>query len=271
MKKNINLFNMLDYVDVIKFHINSNENQVYGYKAKLAQAAACQRSYLSQVLAGQTHFTLEHSIRVCKFWNYRKVDTDYFINLVEYNRAGSQELKEYFYAKLILIRDEQENLSKRIQDKEILPQEKAAIFYSNWQYMAIMILITIPSFRTTVAISQRLSLKEEIVVRVLEQLSELGLVVKNGVDWLACKNTIHVPRNSPFNSLNHANWRNIAVQNAFLSKTEDVHYTSVCSISKSDVNQIKDLVFKLIDKSREIIGPSAEEEIYCLTCDWFKV
>lgn len=271
MSKSTNLFNILNYIDVLKYQININEKTVYGYKAKLAQAAGCQRSYLSQVLSAQTHFTLEHAIRVCHFWNYNKVETDYFINLVEYNRSGSQELKEYFKNKLSLIREEQENLTNRIQVKEVLPQEKAAIFYSNWQYMAVLILLTIPKFRTSTAISQRLALKEDAILKVLQQLNELGLIIKKGMEWLPCENTIHVSRNSPFNSLNHANWRNIAVQNAFIGNTDDVHYTSVCSISKKDFTQIKDLVFKLIDKSRDIISPSAEEEVYCLTCDWFKV
>jgi len=181
------------------------------------------------------------------------------------------ELKEYFQNKLSLIREEQENLTNRIQVKEILPQEKAAIFYSNWQYMAILGLLTISKFRTPTAISQRLVIKEDTALKALQQLNELGLIIKKGMEWLPCENTIHISRNSPFNSLNHANWRNLAVQNAFLNNTDDIHYTSVCSISKNDFNQIKDLVFKLIDKSRDIVDPSIEEEIYCLTCDWFKV
>lgn len=271
MNINTNIFHALSYVDVIRVHIKSNEKMVYGYKAKLAEAAGCQRSYLSQVLAGQTHFTLEHAIRVCQFWSYRKSEKDYFINLVEFNRAGSEELKEYFREKLISIREEQENLTKRIQDKEVLPQDKAAIFYSNWQYMAVMILLTIPKFRTSSAISQRLMLKEDVVIMVLQQLAELDLVAKNGIEWIPRENTIHLPRNSPFNSLNHANWRNIAVQDAFLGNTNGIHYTSVCSISESDAVLLKDLLLKLIDKSREIISPSVEEEIFCLTCDWFKV
>lgn len=262
---------MLNYIDVIKHQITLNEKMVYGYKAKLAQAAGCQRSYLSQVLSAQTHFTLEHAIRVCHFWNYRKIETDYFINLVEYNRSGSQELREYFKNKLNLIREDQENLTKRFQAKEVLPQEKAAIFYSSWQYMAVLSVLTIPKFRTAAAISQRFAIKEETTLKILQQLNELGLVIKKGAEWLPCENTIHVSRSSPFNSLNHANWRNQAVQNAFIGNTDDVHYTSVCSISKNDFIQIKDLVFKLIDKSRDIVGPSTEEDVYCLTCDWFKV
>ena len=114
-------------------------------------------------------------------------------------------------------------------------------------------------------------MSEEFVQKTLVELKALGLVQNVGNDWLPTKNTIHVPRESQFNTLNHSHWRQRALQNAFLANEKDIHYTSVCTLSLNDVKRLRQVVFNLIDESRKIVELSKEEEMFCLTCDWFKV
>ncbi len=267
----MSIYQYINYITFLKSKIKIGEKSIYGYRARLADSIGCQRSYLSQVLSEKTHFTLEHAIKVAKFWELNLTEEDYFINLVEYNRAGSQELKTFFLGKMNQIRSTQENLSKRIQKKEILPDEKASILYSSWNYLAVLILVTIPAFRTVSTIAKRLHQDEKLILSILQKLKNLELIHFSGDEWLPLENTIHVPKDSPYNSINHANWRNLAVQHAFSGNEGEVHYTSVCSLSKSDAELIKQYVLQLIDKSREIVSSSEEQEAYCLTFDWFKI
>lgn len=261
------------YIDYRNYILNKAEMvvQKHGYKAQLAQAAGCQRSYFSQVLNETADLLPEHCLGLSEFWNHSPTETEYFLNMVLYSRAGTKKLKTHFKEKLEHFKKEQENLAKRITDKVVLAEEHAAIFYSNWQYLAITILISIPAFRKIAAISERLNLSEKVVKKALIDLEKLGMVYKSSDDWLATSATIHVPRESSFNAINHSHWRNKAVENAFISDEDSVHYTSVCTLSKTDVQRIKEMILQLIDESRTIVGPSKEEEIYCLTCDWFKI
>ncbi len=268
--ENNNIFSYIDYLAFIRKMLDMNA-RTYGYKAKLAAAAGCQRSFLSQVLSGSTHLTVEHAEGLGNFWQLRKIEKEYFLNLVLLARAGSKSLKEFLRQKINDMRRDQENLAKRITEKTILPDENAAIFYSNWQYLAVVILLTIPEFRTVESIARRLNLKNDIIKKTLQDLEALGLAVRSDDIWLATSTTIHVPRDSKFNSLNHTHWRNQAVQNSFLGDEESVHYTSVCSLSRADAEKMKQLMFQLIDESRKLVAPSKEEELFCLTCDWFKV
>lgn len=270
MDEKINIFNYIEYTSFLNKMINTHHN-VYGYKAQLAEAAGCQRSFISQVLAGSAHMTAEHAVGLGQFWNLTIVEKDYLLNLVLLARAGSKSLKDFLRQKIEVARKDQENLAKRIVEKTVLPEAEAATFYSNWQYLAITILLTIPQYRSINSIAGRLNLKDEFVNKSLRELEQMKLVIKIGSEWFPTSNTIHIPRESKFNSLNHSHWRNQAVQNSFLGDENAVHYTSVCSLSLTDAERLKQFVFKLIDESREIVAPSKEEELFCLTCDWFKI
>lgn len=127
-----------------------------------------------------------------------------------------------------------------------------------------------PATRTVEALSARLKLRPEHVQRVLEDLRGIQLVENHGSAWRAVEKNIHIPKTSRFNGMNHNHWRQKAVQNAFL-QTDDIHYTSVCTPSRADVLKMKQMMLEFIDKGREVIAPSAEEELYCLNCDWFRV
>lgn len=267
----VNVFSYLDYIDFMKEMIKSHRS-VYGYKAAIADSAGCQRSYLSQVLAGHSHLTVEHAAGLSDFFEFNDLEQEYFLNLVLLARASSLKLKAMLEKKISQMQQHQENILNRIvEKKEVLSDEAAAIFYSNWSYLAVLIATTIEELRTVKKLAVRLNLKEIYIEKLVEDLQRLGLLKNVNGEWVATNHTIHLPKNSPFNSLNHTHWRQLATQNSFTDQPGSVHYTSVCTLSQTDAEKIKSLMLQLIDDSRKIISPSKEEVLYCLTCDWFQV
>ncbi|MBC7743244.1 MAG: TIGR02147 family protein [Bdellovibrionaceae bacterium] len=263
------IFEYLKYVDYLKASIQNNA-ATYGYKAQIAEASNCQRSHLSLVLKGKAHFSIEQAISLADFFELDYKSKNYFLLLVQYARAGTQKLKLFVKTQIEEHLKAQENLSQRIVDKTVLPEEKSTIVYSSWEPLAIIISLSLPNIKTSAALAGRLRIKKEQVEKILNQLKEIGLTENHGADWRATEKTFHVPKTSRFNSVNHSNWRQKAVQNSFL-QNEDVHYTSVCTLSKADAKKMKQMMLEFIDKSREVVAPSAEEEMFCLTCDWFQV
>jgi len=270
MEQKNSIFNYLNYIEFLIYQVKINK-KVYAYKAQLAEMAGCQRSFISQVINDKAHISIEHAIGLASFWALSEIEKDYFLNLVLLARTSNKKLKEHLLRKLEAARKDSENLTKRIQEKTVLGDESASIFYSNWQYLAVTILISIPKFRTVGAIATRLGVSDGFVQKTLVELKVLGLVQNIGTEWVATNSTIHVPRDSQYNTLNHSHWRQRALQNAFLADDNDIHYTSVCTLTLNDAERIRQIVFRLIDESRKIVEPSKEEEIFCLTCDWFKV
>lgn len=50
--------------------------------------------------------------------------------------------------------------------------------------------------------------------------------------------------------------------------TFGVHYTGVSSISRRDIEKVKDILVEAIKKAREVIEPSKEEELVIPTIDF---
>lgn len=267
---NSRIFNYLDYIKWIHQAIRENKS-VFGYKAKLAEAAGCQRSYFSLVLREKSHLTLEHALGLAQFWRMTESERNYFLDLVNLGRAANQPLRDYYKQKLLKLRTEQENFAQRFLETQPLSNEFTAIFYSQWYYLAVMMALTIPSLRNPSALADRLKLDESTIIKVLQQLIDLGLAVKNGNQFFPTRTKLHLPKESHFNSLNHAHWRTKAVENSFLNRDGDIHYSSVCTLSRDDIEKIKQIILQSIDASREIIEPSKEEDLYCLNIDWFRL
>jgi uncharacterized protein (TIGR02147 family) len=266
----MSIYEYLDYVDWVTGLFQA-AGKAHGLKKRMADAIGCQQSYLSLVLKKEAHFTLEHAERLARFWQLPPDETDYLLLLVNFARAGSEELRSYYREKLARLKEQNEHIGHRIKNAEAFPEHEAAVYYSSWQYLAIHILISIPEFHSSKAIAERLQLPEKSVIRVLQYLERLGLAEFARERWRSTSRELHLPRESHFVSLHHGHWRNRAVDNSFLARPEDVHYTGVSSIAKKDIEKLRQLLFKLIDDSRGIIAPSAEEELICLNIDLYKV
>ncbi len=68
---------------------------------------------VSQVMAGSKDFTLEQAKKVAEYFVLPKFETDYFLLLVQIERAGTQDLKNYFREKRDEIKKESLKISKR--------------------------------------------------------------------------------------------------------------------------------------------------------------
>lgn len=267
----MNIFRYLSYVSYINDVVKKNSS-IYGYKAQMAKAANCQRSYLSQVLAEKAELMPEHALGLCEFWQLSRTESEYFLNLVNLSRASTQNLKKYYLEKIKQMQIDQENLAKKFSDTMVLPDAKAAIYFSHWQNIAILMCLTIPELQKPEKIAHRFEIPLSTVLKTLEILKGLEMVEKlQDGGWRTTNQTIHIQRESPYNTLNHLNWRRLAVDRSFSDPLGGIHYTSAATLSKQDAILIKDLVLKLIEDTRKVIAPSKEEELYCLTCDWFKV
>jgi len=266
----MSIFEHIDYMKFLKEKLKSSLPR-RGQKKVAAEAARCQPSYFSLVLKGQAHLTIEQAEGLCRYWRMSADETDFFVLLVSHARAGTSELKTYFKKKLKNLKEARENLSQRIQNAEVMPEIDAAIYYSNWLYLAVHIAISISSFQTERALADRLQVSAEAVNQVLNFLQRLGLAEQKDGAWRSTQKEFHLPKDSAFVSLHHGNWRRRAVDNALLRVPDDLHYTGVSSIAKRDIDVLRTKILALIDESRKIIGPSPEEELICFSVDLFVI
>ncbi|HWU42466.1 MAG TPA: TIGR02147 family protein, partial [Bdellovibrio sp.] len=176
------IFEFNDYKVFLKHLIRSNSS-LRGYQTKLAEAVDCQRAFISQVLHGKAQLTADQAIKACQFWQFRELETEYFLELIQYSKAGTQELRAYCAHRLEKLKSEQSELSSKFKSTGKLSEEQQSVYYSSWLFAAIHVLTSVPSYRTEAALSQRLMIPPTQVAATLSQLEKMKLVTKRSGKW----------------------------------------------------------------------------------------
>lgn len=267
----IHLFAAHEYRPYIKHWLDS-QVQSRGIMTKMAQSLGCQNSHLTRLLREEVHLTLDQAYALTSFMKLTEIETRYFLKLVELKRAGSPAFRQRLKAELDDMRREQENLATRFNKNQLGYLEKEMTYYSNWYWSAIHILTDIPQFQTSKAIAERLGLPEIMVKDCLQKLESFGMVkpTKSGA-WTFASGSLHLPKSSPMNSIQHGNWRSRAVADSQKSESRGLHYTITQSISRADFDKIKQIVLSAIDNYKAVADVSPPEELICFACDFFIV
>jgi uncharacterized protein (TIGR02147 family) len=262
------IFGFDNYLEYLQSFLKDNHDK-RGIHARLAKAGGMHPSYLSRILSGVIHLTPDQAAGLCEYWGLDRDDTIYFLLLVDHARAGTPRLKKILAEELKTLRDKHQDLGQQLMADKVDTQ-KENIYYSAWFYSAVHVLLTIPIYRTEAALADRLGLAIQETKQILETLAELGLVKKENSTWSPTKANIHLANQSWMASIHHSSWRVRSAQRIQFRDPHELHYTGVHSLSRKDFKVIKELLMKsLVDVDR-IIRPSKEEELYCLTLDWFK-
>jgi hypothetical protein len=195
----------------------------------------------------------------------------FFMLLVNQERAGHHRLKEYFADQIQEILQKREVISERIQVKQGLSEEARQTYYSTWYYAAIHILLSVPSMQTLPALVNHLRLPPKLVQEALDFLASVGLAQMKGERYKIGTSRIHLGKGSPLLAKHHMNWRLKTMQSLEGGSPEDLHYSSVISLSSKDAKKIKEMALSLLESAEPIINASPEEEVFAFTIDFFTV
>lgn len=267
-----NVFKFTDYKRLLRDHAKADRVK-RGYLRELAEAAGCQRSYFSSVLHSKNHLTPDHACALAQFWKLSDDETDYFLTLVDWQRAGGPLLKERLHRRLQKLKQSLEDFSKRLERPAIeLRTESEVTYYSSWIYSAIHILTSIPRFRIPTEIANHLNIPEKQVRDSLEILEQMGLVKPEGPNrWRHSSSSRHVKRGSALDSLHHNNWRQRAVLASQMAPESGVHFTSVTAMTEDAFAELRSLYLQLVDDCNLVAGPSDCEQLVCFSADLFLV
>lgn len=264
------IFGQKNYRKYIKSFTHSQKKSP-GILTRMADSIGCQNSHLSRLLREEVHLTPDQALAVCEFMKLTEPETKYFLKLVDYERAATPKLRERLEKEMQALMTEQENLAKRFQNEQMGSLEKEMTYYSSWFWSAIHILTDIPAYQSSSAIAARLNMDERFVRLCLQRLESFGLVKSEADRWKINTGSIHLPKLSPMNSIQHGNWRTQAVFKSQNPDSQGLHYTIVQSISRNDFQVIKQVLLEAIDRYRQIANQSPAEELICFTCDFFEV
>jgi uncharacterized protein (TIGR02147 family) len=269
MAQKSSIYDYLNYKAYLRFRMEQMERGGRGFRSELARAVGCQTGYVSQVLNSDANFSLEQGVLINKALSHSVQEGRFFLLLIEHARAGNAELKRHFRELIEEAVQNHLNLKERFQVKQTLSEKDQMIYYGHWSYVAVHVLVSVPAFQTAPAISKALGLSESKVRRIIEFLLSTGLMIEKHGRYQVGTTRLHLGKDSPLLAKHHANWRMKALASLEREEENTLRYTSVISVSESDVMEIKRRIVNLLEDYNSIVKDSKEETSYCLTLDFF--
>jgi len=266
------IYEFRDYRRFLGAWIASSAKEGRGQLARISEVAAIHKTTLSQIFHGSKELSLEQAHRVAQYLGLTDAETEYFVLLVNHERAGSVDLRKLILRQIEARQKSHQQLSNRVSRSRELSSEERSIYYSSWIYSAVRNLTAIDGFQSAAEISKKLGLELSLVNKVVEFLVENGLCVRKSEGLRPGPQMTHLESESPLVVRHHGNWRVKAMErHPVLRAEQELAYTAAMTLSVSDVGKIRALLADLVQKTDEVVGPSASEKLYCLCLDWFEV
>jgi uncharacterized protein (TIGR02147 family) len=265
------VFDYTDYKRYIDAIIRGRAASGRGFKAQIADAIGCQRGFISQVLQGEAHFSLEQGMKFNRLAAHPPGEGHFFLLLIQYNRAGSRDLKDYFRKQMKEIISQRLVLKNRLENEKCLPIEDQSRYYSAWYYSAIRVSVAIPTLQTQEALAQRFQLPIALVSETLSFLVSRGMVEQKGDRFFPATHHMHLGNDSTFTAKLHTNWRVKTLSTLEQERPKDLHYSCVMTVAEDDVLEVKSLLVNYIEELQKRVMPSKEEVVYAFCLDFFEL
>ncbi|HWU42963.1 MAG TPA: TIGR02147 family protein [Bdellovibrio sp.] len=266
----MSLFDHDDYRSYLREHIANLPNKGRGELSRLAQHLEVNTTWISQIMSGSQNFNQEQGYRLSLYLGHMELETDYFSLLIQIERAGTSELKEYLRKKLSAIKAESLKLSKRVVYEKKLSDQDRAIFYSSWIYSAIHIYTSLfAKGVTSDEIAERFGLSKLKVAEAVRFLLSVGIITEKSGRYLLGVQSTFIEQGSPYILKHHSSWRVKAIQKSESLSGTEMMVTGQYSISKKDFLILREKLTEFVKTLNTTIQETDPEEIACLNIDWF--
>lgn len=254
----------------MKNHVAHLPKKGRGQLTKLAAHLNVNTTLISQVMTGGREFSEEQALDAAEFFGLLGLEKEYFLLLVQFERAGTQKLKKHIQEKLQILKQSSLELKNRVVADKTLSEEQKTTFYSTWLFSAVRMFCSLDHGKTLDDVIQKFQIDRLQALMVLKFLLDSGLCVeKNGMYKLGTQSTF-IEQTSPHYMKHLSNWRLKAISAAESPKTENFLVTAPMSLSKEDYELIREKLMKMLKEVIATVKDSKEETVACLNIDFFK-
>jgi len=266
----VNLFDFDDYKKYLNVVLDTT-GETRGQRSKLAAAIGCGTAFVSQVLQGNVHFSLEAMVTINEFLGHSEDEAHYFMLLAHLGRAGSKKLELYYLRQIQEIQKKRQIISTRIGKVAKVSEKDQLEYYSSWIYVAVYVSTSIKKIKSKSELARCLGLSVGKVSECLDFLERSGLIQNHSGGWEVTSRRIHLTKDSPLIARHHTNWRNRAIQALNDPCPEDTHFSGAWTLSEADVKKVKDIFLSAIEKSEAVLRDSPEEAGFGVCLDFFRL
>jgi uncharacterized protein (TIGR02147 family) len=268
----MNVLTFDNYKEYVQQRVRGMPHRGKGQFKKVADHLGIHTSLVSQIFNGPRNLTPEQACAMAGYLGLSPLESEYFVLLVQLERAGTDELRKLTQAQLARLRDQGRGASTaKGSSAESLTDRDRAIFYSSWYYSGVRLLTSIPEYDSLDAIASYLNLPQNLVRQVLEFLVSTGLCIEtNGKFKIGPKHTL-LEADSPLLSRHLQNWRIKAMEKIPRANSRELFYSVPQTLSVEDFPAVRETLVDALAKIKKIVDKSPEERLACLSIDWFEV
>ncbi len=108
-------------------------------------------------------------------------------------------------------------------------------------------------------------------MQVLQVLTQLGLIKRNGNHCEVTEKNIHLRNDNAIARQHHHNWRVHTAERCSFPAPAELHFSAVHSMSTSDFLEVKRILSETILTVDRRVRASKEEDVFFLGVDFYRV
>lgn len=267
----MSIFNYQDYRKFLKSKLGDRPDRRSGARSRLAKHLGCHTTFVSHVLQGRADFSPEQALALTTFLDLDELESEYFVLLLQWQRAGTVQLQAYYHSKIERLRHERQVLKNQLEDLDELDTLKRAQYYSHWLYAAIHMIVDIPEFQTVSAIAAGLKISDSRALEVLQELERMQLIEHHQGLYQTGKVQLHLGSDSSEIRKHHTNWRLRALDSLDRNLKDEFHYSGIFTLSRDDFDVLKMILSKNLKSMIKTIQESNPEDVCSLNIDLFRI
>lgn len=266
------IYESTNYREFIWARIKAMPRSGHGQLIKIAKHIGANPVIVSQVLKGDRDFTEEQAFRITNYFGLNGLESDYFMRMLAYERAGTHDLKQFYREAMDVLKRKLQAPKQRVGAHRELDETTKSVFYSEWTYSAVRLLSSIDKYNTVDAIAEHLGLGRARATEIADFLVLVGLCNrdKHGKLSMGVAKT-HIDAKSRFVNNHRRNWRLKGLEGLGHVTPDDLFYSGPCSISLKDFQKIRNELVSAVGSMSKLAIASEPEFLACLNIDWFQI
>jgi uncharacterized protein (TIGR02147 family) len=268
MKKS--LYEFTSYKDYFNYWVSQLPKEGHGEYRRLSQHLKISTTMVSQVFKGEKHLSLEMACDLCDYLGFNEEESEYFLLLAEYQKAGSYKLESRLLKQIKKRQEKANKIENRVKKDAELSEQDKAVFYSSWIHSGVRLLTDLPEYSDASSIAKRLAIPMNTVQRVLDFLLDKNLCIKKNGQYQMGPAITYSSASSLLTIKHHQNWRLHGFNKMIYQDEKNVFFTSPMTLSNELADEIRARIPEFIQGIAKQIGPSKSEVVRCLNIDWFE-
>lgn len=244
-----------------------------GSRSRLAKDLGFHPSYLSLVMDGTAHLSQEQVFRFTNLANISGDQTAFLLSLSSFERAGTEELKQFYKDQMKEIAKRQGSVGRRLKSERLKVRIQEEEFYSNWEYQAILGCLQIKNSSSVRHVAERLGIPVLAVESVLERLKTMGLAKCSQGQWTSLKPFVHLHGDPEISRKFHLAWRLKSLEKNLVGTKQrnrnTMLFSSLITLNMNQHQKIRKAIDDMIKEVAKELEECPSEDLSVLNIDFF--